>query len=79
VFEPTAMAVAPAGSPYAGNLYITDIQYDRVDEFNPSGAMVGSWGSLSYPYGIAVDGQGYIYVANNTNLSPGNVLKFNPR
>ncbi len=79
-FEPTAMAVAPVGSPFAGNIYITDIQYNQVDEFNASGTMVGSWGNLSYPYGIAVDGQGYIYVANNVaSLSPGNVLKFNPR
>jgi hypothetical protein len=70
-FSPGGIAVAPIGSPNAGNLYATDVSNDRILEFGPTGTFIGAWGSagtalgqFTFPTGIAVDGAGHIYVAD---------------
>jgi hypothetical protein len=70
-FSPGGLAVAPAGSPDAGNLYVVDDENEQILEFGPTGTFLGSWGSsgtalgqFAFPSGIAVDGAGHIYVAD---------------
>ncbi|HTC21797.1 MAG TPA: hypothetical protein VK859_13160, partial [bacterium] len=84
-FTVNGLAVAPAGGPNAGNLYLTDRKDYQVAEFNTSGSLVGTWGSqgtgsgeFSQPAGIAVDGSGNIYV-DDGNLGDGRIQKFAPR
>jgi sugar lactone lactonase YvrE len=84
-FDVNGLAVAPPGGPNAGNLYISDNKNHQVVEFNTSGTIVGTWGSLgtgsgqfTEPVGIAVDGSGNIYVVDN-NLGNSRVEKFAAR
>ena len=49
--------------------YVTDRDNHRIQKFSSSGAYLTQWGSqgsgagqFSYPYGIAVDGSGNVYV-----------------
>jgi streptogramin lyase len=62
-----------------GNVYATDEDTRGGTSFfkyDPTGKLLGSWSSgLSYTTGIAVDGQGNIYVAN---FEPPAIHKFTP-
>jgi DNA-binding beta-propeller fold protein YncE len=73
----------------AGSIYVVDSWNHRVQKFSPSGefrlafgAKGGPWGydeadgKFLYPYGVAVDSEGYIYVADFNN---NRIEKFDPR
>jgi len=63
----------------AGNVYVTDHKNQRIQKFTSSGAFITMWGSYGfgkldapngqfyYPGGIAVDREGYVYVADTWN------------
>jgi DNA-binding beta-propeller fold protein YncE len=67
---PTNLAISPEG-----DLYITDGYGNaRVHKFTPDGRLLFSWGEpgpghgqFRLPHGIAVDGQGIVYVADREN------------
>ena len=68
----------------SGNVYVAD-EYDGIAVFNPTANGIVAptrhiYGNLTqfyYPWGIAVDGSGYLYVANGGPTS-GQVLVFAP-
>jgi len=65
----------------AGNVYVTDTGFDdftagfnRIQKFDSNGMFLLKWGSqgtgegqFSTPHGIAVDGDGFVYVADGDN------------
>jgi len=55
----------------AGNLYVTDVAAPaRVLEFDATGKLVGEFGAaegLLFPNGVAVDGDGRVYVTDSNN------------
>ena len=66
----------------AGNLYVADALYNqRIRKITPAGVVttlagsgnigfvngIGTSASFSYPYGIAIDNGGYLYIADNQN------------
>jgi hypothetical protein len=58
-----------------GNVYVTD-GGANFSKYDANGKLLGSWsGGLTYTTGIAVDGQGNIYVAN---FEPPVIHKFTP-
>jgi DNA-binding beta-propeller fold protein YncE len=58
-----------------GNVYVTD-GAAIFSKYDANGKLLGSWsGGLTYTTGIAVDGQGNIYVAN---FEPPVIHKFTP-
>jgi tripartite motif-containing protein 71 len=63
-----------ATDPTTGNLYVTEVGNDRVQEFSPAGAFIATFGTsgqgagqLSNPRGVAVGSTGKIYVADTAN------------
>jgi len=85
-------AIATDGS---GNLWITDSHYHGVWEFTPSGSGSGSFSATAFPNdaaagttpkGIAIDGAGHKWIANNptsvfpsiTELSADGALNLSP-
>lgn len=71
--SPRALAFSPDG-----RLYVADSANHRIVELNENGEILNSWGSPSVegqaspgtfnePWGIAVDGQGIVYVADTWN------------
>jgi DNA-binding beta-propeller fold protein YncE len=75
---------APLGLAFdsAGNLYVTDLKPEehRLLVYTPEGRLKLTFGregaepgQFAYPYGIAVDGEGRIYVADSNN---GRVQRF---
>jgi len=68
----------------AGNLYVADTGNHRVQKFSPSGQFLLSWGGQGSgvgqfirPIDVAVDENGYIYVANGGG-SDFRIQKFAP-
>ena len=72
---PRGMAVAPDGS-----IYVADTGNSRVVQFDSNGKLVNTWGSrtpdgqnppapgtFSEPWGVVVDSQGNVYVADTWN------------
>jgi hypothetical protein len=67
---PTDLAVAPSG-----DLYVTDGYGNaRVHQFSPDGNLLASWGEsgagpgqFQVPHGIAISGDGIVYVADREN------------
>ena len=67
---PTDLAVAPSG-----DLYVSDGYGNaRVHRFSPDGRLLHSWGEpgsgpgqFKVPHGIAVDAEGYVWVADREN------------
>jgi sugar lactone lactonase YvrE len=58
----------------SGYLYIGDMSYSRIQEFDRAGLLVGQWGlaagsngQTDFPRGLAVNRTGYIYAADNGN------------
>ncbi len=59
----------------AGDVYVTDWKYDRIEEFSSSGAFIKEFGAegtaegkLNGPYGIAINkSTGIVYVADEKN------------
>lgn len=58
----------------AGNIYIVDRMYHRIQKFDPNGAFVTAWGTkgsgtgqFNTPEGAAISADGYIYVADTYN------------
>jgi DNA-binding beta-propeller fold protein YncE len=54
-----------------GNVYVTDTSNDRVQKFDANGNFLATWGTtgpgpgqFDFPYGIAVNGEGDVYVSN---------------
>ena len=73
----------------AGNIYVVDSWNHRVQKFSPTGQFLLTFGATGepwgydegdglfvFPYGIAVDSHGYIYVSDFNN---NRVQKFDPR
>ncbi|MBN2755491.1 MAG: 6-bladed beta-propeller [Candidatus Goldbacteria bacterium] len=73
----------------SGDIYTTDIGNNRIVKYNSNGTQLAAWGSggaecsdpgtgdgqFDSPFGIAIDGNGYIYVLDSYN---GRVQKFDP-
>ncbi len=63
---------------YGTNLYISDFMNNRVEAYSTSlgfNFIIGA-GQLGSPGQVAVDGQGYVYVTNQSSAD--NVMVFNP-
>lgn len=75
--NPVRLAFAPTGAPEAGYLFVADTGSNMVAIFDPGGKPYANpIGGLTRPLGVAVDGNGQIYVAENEgqgNSGPGNV------
>ena len=67
----------------SGNVYVTDMNNNRIQKFNSSGTFILKWGSygsgdgqFNKPTGVAVDPSGrYVYVAERDN---NRIQKFDP-
>lgn len=57
------IAVAPAGSPNAGHVYVSEGGNARIQEFTATGTYVRQW-PMTNPVGIAIDPAGNLYVVN---------------
>jgi streptogramin lyase len=63
-----------AAEPNSGDLYVTDCKKNQVRVFNPAGTFIAKFGGsgievgkFSCPVGIALDGSGHVYVADDGN------------
>jgi DNA-binding beta-propeller fold protein YncE len=63
-----------ASDPTKGNLYVSDINNNRVQEFSAAGAFIAAFGSggsgngqFSGPRGVAVNASATLYVADTGN------------
>jgi hypothetical protein len=61
------VAVAPAGSLFAGDVYVADYAASVVDVFDSTGEYVSQIGAglIANPLGVAVNTSGDVYVANS--------------
>jgi RHS repeat-associated protein len=57
-----------------GDIYVAEVESDRIQEFSPAGAYLAAFGSygsekgkLSSPYGLAIDSTGDVWVADTGN------------
>ncbi|MBI3647631.1 MAG: hypothetical protein HY240_02560, partial [Actinobacteria bacterium] len=76
---PQGVAIAPAGAPNAGKVYVADTGNGRIERFSSAGAYQTDWGHypapgvMDSPKGIAVDASDNVYV---TNQAQGIIQKF---
>jgi len=70
----TGFIQAPGGEAVnsAGDIWVAEWRGNAVNEYNPSGSLIGSvsvegpcTGSLSGPWGLAIDSEGNLWVANS--------------
>jgi DNA-binding beta-propeller fold protein YncE len=80
--NPFDVAVAPAGSPQAGRVYVVDQGNDRIQFFSATGAYQGQWGGsgngdgqFTQPLRVVVGPDGTVYV---TDPNTGRVQAFTP-
>ncbi len=74
-FVPSAIASDRQGNIYVGDTADQAHSRHRVLKYAPSGQFLAAWGGAAVggpgqflnPYGIAVDGQGYVYVADRVS------------
>jgi DNA-binding beta-propeller fold protein YncE len=66
----------------AGNVYVTDLFFDRLMKFDSGGNLLAAWGSygtgegqFGMPGGLALDGQGHVYVTDTGNSC---IRRFDP-
>src|SRR5439155_17436422 len=45
-----------------GNQYVADVTCDSIDKFNPNGVRITFASGLSYPYALAFDSAGNLFV-----------------
>jgi streptogramin lyase len=78
--DTTTGSVNTAGSAFdsAGNFFVTDFQAQQVTKFDPTGALIGSFGSgyNADPESVIFDAAGNVYVGQADGTH--NVLKFDP-
>jgi uncharacterized protein (TIGR03663 family) len=72
--QPRGLAIAPAGSPFPGRIYVADTGNHRVQVFEPDGTFAFGWGSFgeaegqfNEPWGIGVAADGRVYVVDTWN------------
>jgi YVTN family beta-propeller protein len=65
--NPVRLAFGPSGTSVAGELFVADVGSNSVAVFDTTGNLVANAAitGLTRPLGIAVDGNGYVYVAEN--------------
>lgn len=61
-------------SPFNGNIYISDEENHRIQQFNKDGSFIQQWGSrgtnngqFNYPWGISISTNGSVYVTDFYN------------
>jgi sugar lactone lactonase YvrE len=76
-----AHAVDVAIHPTNGDIYVSETAANRIQHFGKNGNYIGSWGGTGSaagqfrsPFGIAVDANGFVYVADADN---NRIQKFN--
>jgi streptogramin lyase len=78
--DTTTGSANTAGSAFdsAGNFFVTDFQAQQVTKFDPTGALIGSFGSgyNADPESVIFDAAGNVYVGQADGTH--NVLKFDP-
>ncbi|HTV94397.1 MAG TPA: Ig-like domain-containing protein [Steroidobacteraceae bacterium] len=65
--NPVRLAFGPSGTNVAGELFVADVGSNSVEVFNSAGDLVTNAviSGLTRPLGVTVDGNGYVYVAEN--------------
>ena len=78
--DTTTASTYTAGSEFdsAGNFFVTDFSAQQVTKFDPTGALIGSFGSgySTDPESVIFDAAGNVYVGQADGTH--NVLKFDP-
>jgi hypothetical protein len=62
-----------------GDLYVSDVAHDAIDEFSPTGEFMNEFADPAPdPGALAVNGSGDVYVANGETSLPGGVVELSP-
>jgi hypothetical protein len=84
--HPTDIAVDNSAGPNAGDVYVADTDHQDVLKFDSDGSFLGRINGSDTPGGIfvslpsegavAVDGNGFLWIAPRTTLGGGRIMKF---